>query len=65
MVYDREFADVNASQLWVSRSGAWLILACHVSDVEDTCFISSGMVVIGACDAYQGRAVVIRILSSR
>jgi hypothetical protein len=45
--------------------GAWLIFACQIFDVEDTCDISSGMVIIGMYEAHQEGAVLIRILPSR
>jgi hypothetical protein len=60
-VYDLEYADANTPRLWVPKSRAWLILACQIFDVEDTCHISSGMVVVGVYDAHQERAVVMRL----
>lgn len=63
-VHDLELADANTSRLLVPKSGARLILACQIFDLEDSCYVSSGMVVIGMYDAHQKRAVAIRILPS-
>jgi hypothetical protein len=64
-IHDLKLADANTLRLLVPKLGAWLILTCQISDVEDTCCVSSGMVVIGLDDTHQERAVIIRVLPSR